>query len=172
MLGQEQVIVSGTGHRPKELGGYSLEARLALQKVIIPCLEIHKVTDIWFGAALGFDQALAYSGLELNIRIHAAIPFEGQENMWPVTARISYKALLDKCTTVHIVTKGGAANWKFQKRNEFMVDKVANSHKNFLLTMFNGETEGGTSNCIDYAVRTYPTMKIVNLYHQWKNLNH
>lgn len=45
-----------------------------------------------------------------------------------------------------IACEGGYASWKMQKRNEWMVDRC-----DILVSVWDG-TEGGTYNCVNYAI--------------------
>lgn len=76
----------------------------------------------------------------------AAVPFIGQELKWPQVSQDRYKLLLAKARETVIVSPGGYAAWKMQKRNEFMVD-----HANLLVAVWDG-SPGGTKNCYDFAL--------------------
>jgi uncharacterized phage-like protein YoqJ len=97
------------------------------------------------GMAVGFDTYLAREALRQQIPLLAAIPYEGQEDQWPDGARTEYRKILKQAETVHIVEKGGYASWKYQKRNEWMVNNC-----DLLLAAWSGKP-GGTANCVRYA---------------------
>lgn len=99
--------------------------------------------------ALGADQIWAIAGLHRGINVTAAIPFIGQEKAWPEESQWMYWQILKhkKVTPAYICEPGYAA-WKMQKRNEWMVD-----HCTFLVAVWNG-SNGGTKNCVDYAIKT------------------
>lgn len=143
------MIYAATGHRPNKLGNeydlvgpYSEYIRGEL-KTILRNMKPEKVIS---GMALGVDTLWALVALELNIPVIAAIPFEGQERMWPAKSRSLYNLILtDKRVTKHVVCEGGYAAWKMQKRNEWMVDNC-----DILVAVWDG-TFGGTGNCVAYA---------------------
>lgn len=82
----------------------------------------------------------------LGIPITAAVPFAGQESQWPAASQKLYRDLLAKAARVEVVSSGGYAASKMQRRNEWMVD-----HCDRLLAVWDG-TPGGTANCIGYAL--------------------
>ncbi len=164
------MVIGGTGHRPDKLGGYSLEAFDKLKLVAHNHLLKSRPTLVISGVALGWDQALAWAAIDLNIDVLAAVPFPNQDAVWPTGSRIKYKLLLEKCKKVVVVSRGGFSGYKMQKRNEFIVDEVikSNDNESHVLCMWDG-TDGGTKNCLSYA-KLNPKLKIVNLYDTWKQL--
>ena len=95
--------------------------------------------------ALGFDTYLAQISYKLGIPFIAAIPFIGQESIWPYPSKELYKDLLSKAFEVVVVSEGGYSPQKMQVRNEFMVNR---SDK--VLACWDG-SNGGTGNCVKYA---------------------
>lgn len=156
------MIVSGTGHRPNKLGGYSDENLERLKNIALNYLKDKKVEKVISGMALGWDTALALAALELEIPLECAVPFEGQESKWVKKSRDLYNDILSKADEVTYVCDGGYAAWKMQVRNKYMVD-----NSDLLLAMFNG-TSGGTKNCVDYANET--KTEVVNLYKEDKDI--
>lgn len=151
------MIVAGTGHRPTKLGGYSPQAFDRLVALAEGWLTDNRPSKVISGMALGWDMALAQASINLGIPFVAAVPFHGQEGNWPMTSRISYHKLLEKSESTIVVSPGGYAAFKMQKRNEWMVDNC-----DTLLALWNGSA-GGTFNCIRYA-KSVPGVRIVNLY--------
>ncbi len=150
------MILAGTGHRPDKLGGYhpSVTDNLtALARVMITKL---KPSHIISGMALGWDQALAQSAVDMDIPFTAAVPFKDQDNRWPEDSRTKYKSLLLKADKVVTVSPGGFTAAKMQIRNEWMVDRC-----DVLLALWDG-SPGGTGNCIQYAKKV--NAKIVNIW--------
>lgn len=152
--------IGGTGHRPPKLGGYSVDAFNKLVRILKMYLDSDPPDKVITGMALGFDQALCKAAHECGLYIIAAVPFEGQEDKWPATSRVAYKGLLSLCNEVVIVSKGGYSGAKMDKRNRWIVD-----HCTEMVTMYNGDLEGGTYNCIRYA--NDQQRPIVNLYNIW-----
>lgn len=144
-------IVSGSGHRPDKLPnkqtGYILPNptyNYICQQIEKHLLEI-KPEKVISGMALGYDSYLASVAIKLNIPLVAAIPFEGQEKMWPEKSQKAYHQLLKHATEKIIVSPGGYSAYKMQVRNEYMVKEC-----DILLVCFD-ESSGGTANCINYA---------------------
>ena len=141
-------IIACTGHRPDKLGGYNLPN----PTYIYVCQQIEKVLKelqpekCISGMALGADSYFANVCVKLGIPFIAAIPFIGQENAWPAASQKTYHALLSKAAEKVIVCEGGYAAAKMQTRNEWMANKCDK-----LLAIYNGDTSGGTYNCIQYA---------------------
>lgn len=140
--------VAVTGHRPNKLGGYGPskvqdrvrgQLRMAFEKL--------RATQVISGMALGVDQWAAEEALDLWIPVLAAVPFEGQQRLWPLDAQRRYRGLLSQASEIVHVCDPGYAVWKMQKRNEWMVD-----HCRLLVAVWDG-TRGGTANCVRYAER-------------------
>ena len=112
------------------------------------------------GMALGWDQAVARAALHQGIPFTAAIPFEGQDRLWPADARERYSTLLLSAAEVVVVTNGSLRISKaMQLRNEWMVD-----HSDRLIALWDG-TGGGTANCVFYAQdRRHPITHIWDRY--------
>lgn len=139
------MIVAATGHRPNKCCGYSLEAHNKLLRKAHNWLEENQPNKTISGMALGWDQAWAEASLDLQIPFIAAIPFEGQDKVWPGEARRFYNKLLSKALEVVIVNDGAYAPWKMQTRNQWMVDRADK-----IIALWDG-SEGGTANCLKYA---------------------
>ena len=139
------MIVAGTGHRPNKLGGYTRDAQTRLFNTAIKSLEHLQPTKLISGMALGWDQALARACVELNIPFIAAVPFAGQETVWPAASQREYRELCEAASDFIIVSPGGYSAAKMQIRNEWMVD-----HCDRVLALWDG-SPGGTRNCVDYA---------------------
>lgn len=141
------MIISFSGHRPDKLGGYKLPNPTYIKvckKIEAALIEI-KPEKCISGMALGIDQWSASICIKLGIPFIAAIPFLGQEGVWPEESKRIYKILLSKANEQVIVSEGGYAAAKLQIRNEWMVDNC-----NKLLAVWDG-SQGGTGNCYKYA---------------------
>lgn len=160
-------ILAATGHRPNKLGGYSESAQSKLKHIAKTYLmmqpEILKqgITVI-SGMALGWDTAWALAALELDIPVIAAIPFVGQERLWPRESQLLFHEIRKKAVEVVIVSDGGYAVEKMQIRNEWMVD-----HCTTLVALWDG-SRGGTYNCIQYARKF--KRPIVNLWEHYDSI--
>lgn len=142
-------ILAVTGHRPNKLGNeydYNGPRSFYVASEIDKMLSVIQPTKCISGMALGVDTIFAFRVLKLHIPLIAAVPFAGQETIWPESSQKIYRDILNNSlTSLHIVCEGGYASWKFQKRNEWMVDNC-----NVLLACWDG-SEGGTANCVAYA---------------------
>lgn len=161
-----------TGHRPDKLGGYDRDSKL--NKRIINTLD-YAVEDLVIcgidtfitGMALGVDQWFAEAvnamreGLAMNgshaknVRLVAAVPFEGQASKWPSPSRKRWRRIIERCNEVEQVCDGGYSPSKYQRRNEWMVDR-----SDVVLAVWNGG-RGGTFNCVEYAIgEDVPVLRI------------
>lgn len=152
------MIVSFTGHRPNKLGGYRTPNDIfnyitSELKKILSNLKPEKAIS---GMALGWDQWAVQVCVDLQIPFIAAVPFIGQEKIWPQTSKDIYYDLLKKAIEQVIVCEGEYAAWKMQKRNEWMVDR-----SDVVIACFDG-TNGGTANCIRYAKEKNKELIIIN----------
>lgn len=143
-----------TGHRPSKLWGYDLTSPQyeALRSILRETILQSQCDMAYTGMALGVDQIFAEEILQLkqqghNITLCACIPFLGQQCKWPAKAQEHYRVLCSKCDSSVCVCQGNYASWKLQKRNEYIVDRVDK-----LIAVWNGEPNGGTFNCIKYAL--------------------
>lgn len=156
------MIVSGTGHRPAKLGGYSDVAFNKLTLVARTALTVSAPTKVVSGMALGWDQALARAATELAIPFVAAVPFDGFHQKWPQSSKSYFHWLLSKADEVVYVCEPGYAPYKLHQRNIYLVDNC-----DLLLAMFSG-APGGTKNCLDYAESV--GRKVKNLYSIWSSM--
>ncbi len=154
------MIIAGSGHRPGKLGGYSKKARDLLVKIAEDWLKVHPEVDtVISGMALGWDQALAIAAIKTGKKLTAAVPFSGQEKIWPKESQEIYRRILDQADEVLIISEGGYSPEKLQARNEWMVD-----HTDLILAMWDG-SRSGTERCIKYAQAK--NIPVVNLYDKW-----
>ena len=116
------MVFSGFGHRPDELGGYSRDVLAKLIAFAVETIPQFGPTKIISGMTLGWEQALAMAAIELGIPLIAALPFEGQESVWPEKAQVFYKSLLHKASYVKIVCSGRFEPKKFHERDKWIID--------------------------------------------------
>lgn len=133
-------VVAGTGHRR-----FGADVSEIVQDWIENMLGTLQPRRVISGVALGFDTWLAEEALRQDIPLVCAVPFKGQPDRWPEPDRTRYRKLLRRADKVHIVCPGLYAPWKFQKRNEWMVNNCE-----LLLAAWTGRL-GGTANCVKYA---------------------
>lgn len=151
-----------TGHRPDKLGGYAfhtpirdnlrVQLRATLLELQAECAASENKPDLWLitGCALGFDQDAAGVAYRLGIPYLAAVPFEGQDSIWPDQSRIVYKSVLAHASQVDILIKEKPSQKHLigkalTDRNKWMVDRA-----HVLIAAWNG-TQGGTAHCVRYA---------------------
>lgn len=156
------MIIAGTGHRPDKLGGYADDVQVELIKLARSWMQENKPTKVISGMAVGWDLALATAALKEKIPFIAAVPFYGQENVWPRKIRDVYNNYLLLAEQIIIVCQGGYGRWKFQRRNVWMVD-----HCDMVLALWNG-SPGGTENCVKYAQKS--KKPIINLWETYKEI--
>jgi uncharacterized phage-like protein YoqJ len=109
--------------------------------------------DFISGMALGADTLWAEAVINcknsgLPIRLIAAVPFKGQESRWTAAAQQNFRFLIDQADHVEIVSPGAYSARKMQIRNVWMVE-----HSLPVLAVWDGTTQGGTWNCIKYALQ-------------------
>ena len=160
------MIIAFTGHRPNKIGGYDKNNPLAkkIKEAIKEYLSYlaHKDEDptgnftCISGMALGVDQLAAEVCIEEDIPFIAAVPFLGQESVWPLESQEHYNYLLEKAEEVVIVSEGDYAAHKMQVRNEYMVNKC-----DALMAVYDG-SPGGTQNCVNYAKSKGKPVYILN----------
>ena len=146
-------IIAGTGHRPNKLGGYTDYAWQRLLLTAERAIELLEPTTVISGMALGWDQALAMKAHEMGIPFIAAVPFVGQESVWPAQSKQRYYDLLSNAEDVVTVCSGGYSALSMQRRNEWMVDNCDG-----VLALWDGSS-GGTGNCVNYVKHVKRPMK-------------
>lgn len=152
--------IAVTGHRPNKLGNeyalhgpYSDYIRAELQKVI----DSYKPTAIISGMALGVDTIWALLGITNSVPVIAAIPCKGQDSKWPKNARVLYQMILSyPLVTIEMVSNELYSFTCMQNRNKWMVDNC-----DFLVAVWDG-SEGGTANCVDYALKAKKELIIIS----------
>jgi uncharacterized phage-like protein YoqJ len=142
------MIVTFTGHRPHpKLGGYKIPNPVydAVYDKTLKILKKLKPDSAITGMALGFDTLAAWICIELEIPYIAAVPFLGQEKVWPQKSRLQYNFLLKKASKVEYISEPGFSSKKMQIRNEWMVNNA-----DIVIACYDG-SKGGTANCFNYA---------------------
>jgi uncharacterized phage-like protein YoqJ len=157
-------VCAGTGHRPSKLGGYGQEVFKGLVGLALSAIHSRGYTRIISGMALGWDQALAAAAIQLKIPFIAAVPCHNYHVKWPNSSVSQYQSLLKQCSEVVIVTHAPYQPHYLQLRNQWMVDRADE-----ILALFDGEKQGGTWNCIRYAMEK--GKPIHNLWSQALPLN-
>ena len=141
---------SFTGHRPEKLKRSYKEYICSLTNVIMDSYD-EGFRIFISGMSRGIDLWAAHIILVLRsfhpeIRLVAAIPFDGFESRWDLEDRCIFQSILAQSDAACVVTEVRAAR-SFQLRNVWMVD-----HSSRLIACWDGEA-GGTANTIKYAQR-------------------
>ena len=166
-------IIGATGHRPEGLGSYSKDTGNKIIKLVINHLQNIEVDEVISGAAIGYDTYFTLAALSLKIPITLAIPFYNQPNKWNSFDKEIYSNIIKRAKAVIYVDElvgtkynipslkvGEYYNVKMQLRNQYIVDNCTT-----LLALWNGETKGGTYNCIKYAQSQ--NKEIINLWDKY-----
>jgi hypothetical protein len=161
------MIYSGTGHRLEVLRGADETIDLEVihhkavryAKSILPSYA--DITQGISGMAIGWDTAFALALLDHGVPVIAAIPFIGQESIWPEHAKKRYHEILDKCAEVHVVCEGGYAPHKYHERDKWMVERGQK-----MMALWNGHPKGGTAATVRYAKKA--GKEIVNVWPGWE----
>jgi uncharacterized phage-like protein YoqJ len=153
----EAVIYSGTGHRWEVIGKENKDKLYRYATSILPG---YKATKVISGMAVGWDQALARAAVNNGIPFIAAVPFEGQESIWPQEAKDEYYELLKLAEEVVIVCPGGYATHKYHVRDKWMVD-----HGDAMLALWNGNQHGGTFATVKLAKKAQK--ELFNVWPGW-----
>jgi uncharacterized phage-like protein YoqJ len=111
--------------------------------------------------AIGWDTAIALAALEMGVPLVAAVPFIGQESMWPQKAKDRYHDILKQCVEVVIVCEGGYAGFKYHERDKWMVN-----NSEAMIALWNGHPKGGTASTVRYAKQA--NRELFNVWPGWE----
>jgi len=117
-----------------------------------------KPSEVISGMAQGYDLTVVKECIKLNIPFIAAVPFQGQESIWPKFAQEEYINLIKLAKSIEYVCSPGYAAWKMQRRNEYIVDNC-----DLLLAYWDKSKFGGTYNCIKYAESVQKDMRFLEI---------
>ena len=151
-------IVSFSGHRWNGCGGFCYPNKTTdyigteTEKLLLLLNPDKCIT----GMAQGYDLIAAEVCIKLNIPFIAAMPFIGQESLWPAESQEFYKSVLAMAEKVEIISKGGYSAKKMQIRNCWMSD-----NSNEAIVCYNGSS-GGTANFIAYHTLQGKPIHIIN----------
>lgn len=139
-----------TGHRPDKLGyDYELTGEIftSIKSRLQSIIDEYKPTCLITGMALGVDTLWAIMAIENRIPFIAALPCQNQSSTWPEKSKAKWLELTqhELCEVVYVSNEKYAPHL-MQKRNEWMVN-----NSDLLVAVWDG-SEGGTSNCVRYAL--------------------
>ena len=154
------MIICATGHRPHKLGKeYNLKGPYSefIYEFMMNFIAGNSPTKIISGMALGVDQLWAIAGIRSGIEVIAAIPFIGQESVWPQSSQQLYKEILkSNLVEEKIISDGNYSIEKMHIRDKWMVD-----NSDLVFAVWNG-TGGGTQYTVDYAKEQNKEIEILN----------
>ncbi len=143
-----------TGSRPEHLG-FDVHDDLLLQTIrrdlraVIRRAAENGFTDFLCGMSRGFDLLAAEAVLalqdELELHLHAAIPFPEQTEGWPDEEIERYAKVLSRCTSSFTLSSTYTPG-AYHARNRFMVDNSA-----LVIAWDTGRKTGGTHHTCSYA---------------------
>ena len=137
-----------TGHRPEKLHESEGEVIYALRAKVCHAIEDGFDTFIT-GMSRGVDIWAAEIVLELKrenpeIRLVAALPYDGMGNSWNSRWKNSYFDILEKADLIKIFSPNYQP-FVYGERDRWMVDMSSR-----VIAVYHGEA-GGTKNTMDYA---------------------
>lgn len=159
-----QDVTAATGHRPKDIGlSYSKADLERLARFAKGALADLNPGVVVVGGAQGWDTAVAFGALWLNIPFLLAVPFRGQESQWPEVAQRRYEYLKERAATVVEVYPPGFSAAKLLGRNKFMTE-LARSGR--VLALYDERKRvGGTAHCVRHARSA--GVAVVNVWGRW-----
>lgn len=113
------------------------------------------------GMANGFDIAAAKVAIGLGIPFVAALPFDNPISTWPYLVQVEWCDILDEAHEKHVICPGKPANYKYIRRDEWMVDKSTE-----VLALYNGCGKGGTYETVKYAIEK--NKDVTNVFSQFE----
>ena len=116
------MVITGFGHRPDEVGGYSDDTVAKLTCFAVDTLTQLNATKVITGMGLGWEQGLALAALELKLPLIVALPFDGMEKRWPERSQQLFRSIVSQATSVKTITPGPFSPSKFVTRDKWMVD--------------------------------------------------
>ncbi len=152
-------VFCGSGHRLS--GQYHGRLKKELRFFCRSVLRKHQASAVVAGGALGWDQALAWAALDLELPLRLVLPFTGMESRWEPDMRAEFRRMCDLAT--HVEALGEAFDIElYQARNVRMVDQSEG-----VLGLWDGRKSGGTFNCLRYAHAQ--CRRVHQLWQEWED---
>lgn len=160
------LVIAATGHRPKycpckykENHPWLDDLKNRLYADLDVGYNSGQIDFLITGMAIGFDTWIAEVALELDIPIHAYIPFTGQESQWPTSSKEKYRDIISKSAKVVTLNKEYHPR-AFTERDKAMVDNA-----DMVMALLNPMAEeGGTFYTVKYAMS-----KKLKVENYWKD---
>jgi uncharacterized phage-like protein YoqJ len=156
-----------TGLKPHKLPFGSDEdhpAAVSLKTVVrerlVQLIDKENVRHFISGMGMGIGLICAEVVLELKaeykgITLEAAIPFKGQDFLWPQNYRNRYRAVLERCDGIHVVNEVRTDDC-FERRDRCMVD-----NSDILLVVWDGQKDD-VDNILRYAKKYGKEAVVIN----------
>jgi len=164
----EGKVCAFTGYRPAKMPFASEQDRDCIALKMRMKDEIYDAvangcTEFLCGMALGTDTWAAELVLEVQetlagikpVRLHAYLPFPGQDSHWSAKNRSRYRKILSRCTSVTVIAPE-YTHTCMEERNRAMVRRA-----DLLIAVFDGK-KGGTANTIRMAHEKGIRMRILS----------
>lgn len=165
----ERYSIGITGHRYQKLRSKLYGSELTtvwLEKVrkhIAECCEQKANIEVVVivGMALGVDMFVGKLVLAMkpeypNLRLAVAIPFKGQQDNFPIRDKALWQTLKEEADYGKILAPKYTRK-ALQERNEYIV-----KHSDELLAVWDYAPQGGTYNCIEYAMPRIEKIRNIN----------
>lgn len=145
------MVIGVTGHRV--ITGSDYKERLRNQLIRL------KPKKVIIGMAIGFDHAVGFMCIELDIPFVAAIPFSKtiQTRYWNIVDILNYDILIKRAQEVVTVVGGRYHANKFRKRNIWIVDQ-----SDMMISYYDRKGYSGTAQTVDYALKQ--GKEVINIY--------
>lgn len=150
-------VLCGSGHRLS--GQYHGLTKKELRRFARVALRRHKPDVVIAGGALGWDQALAWAALDLDLPLRLVLPFRGMESRWEPDMRAEFKRMVALAKDVEYLGEDFDPDL-YQARNVRMVDQAKG-----VLALWDGRKSGGTFNCLKYAHTQ--EKRVFQLWQEW-----
>lgn len=168
LWGPEGKVCAFTGYRPAKMPFRSeddpacLALKMRLKDEIYDAIA-DGCTDFLCGMALGTDTWAAEAVLAVRdalvgirpIRLHAYVPFRGQDEHWSARSRKRYHQILSACDSVTVISEEYRPSC-MEERNRAMVQRA-----DTLVAVFDGK-KGGTANTIRMAHEKGIRLRIIS----------
>lgn len=152
-------VFCGSGHRLSgQLNGLTKKHLRAFCRVV---LRRHSPSVLIAGGALGWDQALAWAAIDLEMPLRLVLPFRGMESRWEPDIRAEFKRMVSLAKDVEYLGDAFDPDL-YQARNVRMVDQ-----SEAVLALWDGRHAGGTFNCLRYAHST--GVRVHQLWQEWED---
>lgn len=142
-------IIGVTGHR--KLSHSNKEVRRVLDRSLTFLRQEKGYNKVITGMALGFDTLVAQVCIDIGMPYIAALAFESQSEKWNTNDTDWYKHLLNKAEYVKRVSTGNWENWKYLKRDTWIVE-----NSDMLMAYIKNEQDlksSGTGFTVNEAIR-------------------